>query len=78
MEVCNICYLLTFPFYSVENVWSSYLPKDLIVEKSGMHSVPSGDSIDLDQPYVFSDMTTYFTLLVGIYFPSVTGKCFSF
>lgn len=56
-----------------ENVWSSYLPKDLIVEKSGMHSVPSGDSIDLDQPYVFSDMTTYFTLLVGIYFPSVTG-----
>ncbi|XP_077315366.1 solute carrier family 12 member 5 isoform X2 [Lithobates pipiens] len=56
-----------------ENVWSSYLPKDLIVEKSGLHSVPSGDPVDLDQPYVFTDMTTYFTLLVGIYFPSVTG-----
>ncbi|CAI9535801.1 unnamed protein product [Staurois parvus] len=56
-----------------ENVWSSYLPKDLIVEKSGLLSAPSGDPVDLDQPYVFSDMTTYFTLLVGIYFPSVTG-----
>ncbi|XP_018414545.1 PREDICTED: solute carrier family 12 member 5 [Nanorana parkeri] len=56
-----------------ENVWSTYLPKDLIVEKAGMHSVFSGDPVNLDQPYVFSDMTTYFTLLVGIYFPSVTG-----
>ncbi|XP_040186134.1 solute carrier family 12 member 5 isoform X1 [Rana temporaria] len=56
-----------------ENVWSSYFPKDLIVEKGGLPSVPSGDPVDLDQPYVFTDMTTCFTLLVGIYFPSVTG-----
>lgn len=33
-----------------------------------------GTSIDMDHPYVFSDMTSYFTLLVGIYFPSVTGE----
>lgn len=33
-----------------------------------------GTPIDMDHPYVFSDMTSYFTLLVGIYFPSVTGE----
>lgn len=33
-----------------------------------------GALINMDHPYVFSDMTSYFTLLVGIYFPSVTGK----
>lgn len=32
-----------------------------------------GTPVDMDLPYVFSDMTSYFTLLVGIYFPSVTG-----
>ncbi|KAG8565551.1 hypothetical protein GDO81_012902 [Engystomops pustulosus] len=56
-----------------ENVWSNYLQKGVMVEKSGLVSVPSGDPVNLDQPYVFSDMATYFTLLVGIYFPSVTG-----
>ncbi|XP_019365281.1 PREDICTED: solute carrier family 12 member 5 [Gavialis gangeticus] len=57
-----------------ENLWSTYLAKGVIVEKQGMPSVsPSDAPVDLDQPYVFSDMTSYFTLLVGIYFPSVTG-----
>lgn len=57
-----------------ENLWSSYLTKGVIVEKQGLPSVSSPDTpIDMDQPYVFSDMTSYFTLLVGIYFPSVTG-----
>lgn len=36
--------------------------------------LPDGTPIDMDHPYVFSDMTSYFTLLVGIYFPSVTGE----
>lgn len=57
-----------------ENLWSSYLTKGVIVEKRGLPSVSSPDTpVDMDQPYVFSDMTSYFTLLVGIYFPSVTG-----
>ncbi|XP_053902366.1 solute carrier family 12 member 5 isoform X1 [Malaclemys terrapin pileata] len=57
-----------------ENLWSTYLTKGVIVEKQGVPSVALVDPvIDLDQPYVFSDMTSYFTLLVGIYFPSVTG-----
>ncbi|XP_078509105.1 solute carrier family 12 member 5 [Lissotriton helveticus] len=56
-----------------ENLWGNYLPKGVIVEKLGVPSVPTTDGINLEQPYVFSDMTSYFTLLVGIYFPSVTG-----
>lgn len=58
----------------LENLWSSYLTKGVIVEKRGLPSVSPPDTpVDMDQPYVFSDMTSYFTLLVGIYFPSVTG-----
>ncbi|XP_031443800.1 solute carrier family 12 member 5 isoform X2 [Phasianus colchicus] len=57
-----------------ENLWSSYLTKGVIVEKRGLPSISPPDTpVDMDQPYVFSDMTSYFTLLVGIYFPSVTG-----
>ncbi|ERE71578.1 solute carrier family 12 member 5-like protein [Cricetulus griseus] len=58
-----------------ENLWSSYLTKGVIVERRGMPSVglTDGTPVDMDHPYVFSDMTSYFTLLVGIYFPSVTG-----
>lgn len=46
------------------------------MERQGMPSVGLADGapIDMDHPYVFSDMTSYFTLLVGIYFPSVTGE----
>uniref|UniRef100_A0A8C2FZ13 Solute carrier family 12 member 7a n=1 Tax=Cyprinus carpio TaxID=7962 RepID=A0A8C2FZ13_CYPCA len=29
--------------------------------------------LNYEMPYVFNDITTFFTLLVGIYFPSVTG-----
>lgn len=51
------------------------MPKGVILERTGMTSVSPPDQVlDLDQPYVFSDMTSYFTLLVGIYFPSVTGR----
>lgn len=46
------------------------------MERRGMPSAGLADGIpvDMDHPYVFSDMTSYFTLLVGIYFPSVTGE----
>ncbi|XP_031750019.1 solute carrier family 12 member 5 isoform X3 [Xenopus tropicalis] len=56
-----------------DNLWAGYMQKGIIVEKQGLRSAPNSDALNLDQPYVFSDMTTYFTLLVGIYFPSVTG-----
>uniref|UniRef100_A0A8C6U5K3 Solute carrier family 12 member 7b n=1 Tax=Neogobius melanostomus TaxID=47308 RepID=A0A8C6U5K3_9GOBI len=46
-----------------ENMWSAYLS-----------SVPTGESAqDIYMPYVVNDITTFFTLMVGIYFPSVTG-----
>lgn len=57
---------------AAENLWSNYLPKGEIIEK------PSAKSSDvlgsLNHEYVLVDITTSFTLLVGIFFPSVTGK----
>ncbi|EGV93168.1 solute carrier family 12 member 6 isoform X1 [Cricetulus griseus] len=54
-----------------ENLWSNYLLKGEIIEK------PSARSSDvlgsLNHEYVLADITTSFTLLVGIFFPSVTG-----
>uniref|UniRef100_A0A670J718 Solute carrier family 12 member 6 n=1 Tax=Podarcis muralis TaxID=64176 RepID=A0A670J718_PODMU len=54
-----------------ENLWSSYLVKGEIIEKPSLHSADVWGS--LNQQYVLSDITTSFTLLVGIFFPSVTG-----
>nr|XP_055172646.1 solute carrier family 12 member 6 isoform X5 [Nyctereutes procyonoides] len=54
-----------------ENLWSNYLPKGEIIEKS---SARSSDVLgNLNHEYVLVDITTSFTLLVGIFFPSVTG-----
>uniref|UniRef100_A0A8C3ACA9 Solute carrier family 12 member 7b n=1 Tax=Cyclopterus lumpus TaxID=8103 RepID=A0A8C3ACA9_CYCLU len=42
--------------------------------RSRVISVDGGDSAqDKYLPYVVNDITTFFTLMVGIYFPSVTG-----
>uniref|UniRef100_A0ACB8EV35 Uncharacterized protein n=1 Tax=Sphaerodactylus townsendi TaxID=933632 RepID=A0ACB8EV35_9SAUR len=54
-----------------ENLWSSYLTKGEIIEKPSLHSVDVLGA--LNQQYVLGDITTSFTLLVGIFFPSVTG-----
>ncbi|KAJ8272774.1 hypothetical protein GJAV_G00093280 [Gymnothorax javanicus] len=57
-----------------DNLWSVYGPADMLVESRGQTSVPVEDtSRDVNKPYIFNDMATFFTLLVGIYFPSVTG-----
>ncbi|KAF6723996.1 Solute carrier family 12 member 5 [Oryzias melastigma] len=57
-----------------ENMWSVYGPKDMLVENRRVSSVGASDpSQDIYMPYVVNDITTFFTLLVGIYFPSVTG-----
>ncbi|XP_060109924.1 solute carrier family 12 member 7 [Heteronotia binoei] len=58
----------------IDNLWSVYGDKGSVVEKQNQPSAPVPDEAkDLDLPYVFSDIMTYFTMLVGIYFPSVTG-----
>ncbi|KAL8194215.1 UNVERIFIED_CONTAM: hypothetical protein K2H54_004989 [Gekko kuhli] len=57
----------------IDNLWSVYGDKGSIVEKQNQPSAPVPDEAKaLDLPYVFSDIMTYFTMLVGIYFPSVT------
>ncbi|XP_041842660.1 solute carrier family 12 member 6-like isoform X3 [Melanotaenia boesemani] len=56
-----------------ENLWSSYLSKGDVVEKRSLRSSHVAHPASIERPYVFADITTSFTLLVGIFFPSVTG-----
>ncbi|XP_030635305.1 solute carrier family 12 member 6 [Chanos chanos] len=55
-----------------ENIWSSYLSKGDVLER-GSHPPAGSAYVSNHYPYVFADITTSFTLLVGIFFPSVTG-----
>ena len=55
-------------------MWGDYGPSGMLVETKNHASVPAQDSSnDINKPYVSNDIATFFTLLVGIYFPSVTG-----
>ncbi|XP_010132027.1 PREDICTED: solute carrier family 12 member 7-like, partial [Buceros rhinoceros silvestris] len=57
-----------------DNLWSAYSEKGSIVEKKDQPSVAGSEDTKMSGvPYVFTDIMTYFTMLVGIYFPSVTG-----
>uniref|UniRef100_A0A5F8GR80 Solute carrier family 12 member 7 n=1 Tax=Monodelphis domestica TaxID=13616 RepID=A0A5F8GR80_MONDO len=58
-----------------ENLWSAYADKGAFVEKKDKPSIPASEEIKFisSPPYVLTDIMTYFTMLVGIYFPSVTG-----
>ncbi|XP_039609143.1 solute carrier family 12 member 7 isoform X2 [Polypterus senegalus] len=58
----------------VDNLWSHYGPQGMLVERENQPSLPAADSkFSISMPYVANDIATFFTLLVGIYFPSVTG-----
>ncbi|XP_011808537.1 PREDICTED: solute carrier family 12 member 7 [Colobus angolensis palliatus] len=58
----------------LENLWSTYAHAGAFVEKKGVPSVPvAEESRASTLPYVLTDIAASFTLLVGIYFPSVTG-----
>lgn len=66
-------------FSMADNLWSSYSDKGTIVEKQDLHSVPVlEEEKDEEVYYIYTDIMTYFTMLVGIYFPSVTGIVSSF
>lgn len=57
-----------------DNLWGNYGPAGMFIEKKSQPSVQVQDMpTDYYKAYVINDITTYFTLLVGIYFPSVTG-----
>ncbi|XP_041954232.1 solute carrier family 12 member 5b isoform X2 [Alosa sapidissima] len=57
-----------------ENLFGTYLEKGDLVEKRGLPSYTDPDSplTNLNR-FVQADINTFWTLLVGIYFPSVTG-----
>lgn len=60
-------------------MWGHYGPKGMKMEKDGLSSVQaSPNTNDMSRPYVLHDITSYFTILVGIYFPSVTGNVIDF
>lgn len=64
--------LCVFP---LDNLWGDYGPAGTYLERKSQPSVQVQEaSSHMDKPYVFNDIATYFTLLVGIYFPSVTGR----
>ncbi|KAF3858513.1 hypothetical protein F7725_011714 [Dissostichus mawsoni] len=53
-----------------DNLWGDYGPAGTYIEKK---SQPSIEETKDTTALRFNDISTYFTLLVGIYFPSVTG-----
>ncbi|XP_064161354.1 solute carrier family 12 member 5 isoform X2 [Anguilla rostrata] len=57
-----------------ENFFGNYMDKGVILEKQGVPSMGDPDApVTNSNRYVLADITSFFTLLVGIYFPSVTG-----
>lgn len=57
-----------------ENMWGDYMEKGQILEKASLSSVDVHGSMETFGFYVSADIATSFTLLVGIFFPSATGK----
>ncbi|XP_026125611.1 solute carrier family 12 member 5-like isoform X2 [Carassius auratus] len=57
-----------------ENLFSTFMEKNSILEKRGIPAVLDPEAPETNtNRYVLADITSFFTLLVGIYFPSVTG-----
>ncbi|XP_064823632.1 solute carrier family 12 member 5 isoform X1 [Oncorhynchus masou masou] len=57
-----------------ENLFGNYLEKGDLVAKKGIATMEGpDDTLTNSNRYVLADITSFFTLLVGIYFPSVTG-----
>ncbi|KAI5625674.1 solute carrier family 12 member 7 isoform X3 [Silurus asotus] len=60
-----------------DNLWGEYGSDRMPVEKKNQVSAPVYESVSETSkdylPYVYNDITTFFTMMVGIYFPSVTG-----
>lgn len=69
----SLSFSLIISILSIENIWSVYLSKGDVLEKGSLPSPRPVHPPTNRLPYVFADITTSFTLLVGIFFPSVTG-----
>lgn len=58
-----------------ENLFGTYYEKGDLIDRTNMNSVEEPDDpLTNANRYVLADITSFFTLLVGIYFPSVTGE----
>uniref|UniRef100_A0A8C4NKE0 Solute carrier family 12 member 7b n=1 Tax=Eptatretus burgeri TaxID=7764 RepID=A0A8C4NKE0_EPTBU len=55
------------------NLMNTYQKSEELVENPKMKSVGTEDVVKRSFPYIFTDIATSFTVLVGIFFPSVTG-----
>lgn len=76
--ICGFIYVfisLIFMHVCAENMWGDYMEKGQILEKASLSSVDVHGSMETFGFYVSADIATSFTLLVGIFFPSATGKC---
>lgn len=63
------------PLTHPENLFGNYYEKGDLIAREDMESVEDPeDPITSSTRYVLADITSFFTLLVGIYFPSVTGE----
>uniref|UniRef100_A0AAX7VM28 Solute carrier family 12 member 5a n=1 Tax=Astatotilapia calliptera TaxID=8154 RepID=A0AAX7VM28_ASTCA len=57
-----------------DNLFGNYYEKGDLISRDKMESVEDQDDpLTNANRYVLADITSFFTLLVGIYFPSVTG-----
>ncbi len=64
-----------FFFFFLENLFTAFSEKNSILEKRGLSAVLDPEAPETNtNRYVLADITSFFTLLVGIYFPSVTGQ----
>lgn len=70
---CFVAYNLCL-FSILENMWGDYMQKGEILEKAGLESMDAHGALENFGMYVSADIATSFTLLVGIFFPSATGK----
>lgn len=63
------------PLTNPDNLFGTYYEKGDTIARKNMESVEDQDDpLTNTNRYVLADITSFFTLLVGIYFPSVTGK----
>lgn len=69
------CITPYIPLTCPDNLFPTYYEKgDLIARKKMFSAEDPDDPLTSTNRYVLADITSFFTLLVGIYFPSVTGE----
>lgn len=63
--------------FPLGNVWGNFAKDGTPIQHNVSETSVQNEKKEKKKYFVINDITTYFTLLVGIYFPSVTGKRFT-